>query len=970
MAEFDPENPGNPPSFLSYSQDILPKKPVGAAPAKQYAADTKATALAGVAVSGVAALDDFFAFRAEKETDKAARAVRDEALGIPDDLNKGFDSVGKLHKSYVNGQMSERQYYAKLQTTAQGLRNRWPGYKDVVDRTLSGIVGFDPANRIIQENYAAAAKAQGSVEAERKDYLNMVERATFAGYLDEGEAQYFVDRYNAGDPLPTSDLLKKVSKKTASKFKLEYIQAQIATAKANDENTARKEDRAAEVHFQQRFDSTMAPLEEEARRIVTSITSNGSREFSISDEQLQQGTAVALKAKAEIPNLVAQIAREYPDMTSEQRVKLIKEAEARVDTTLKLFSDGDINTLNAQKNLSDAMLASSGLDAIAKYPELRALSVIGNTAGPQAQQDAYAKNEELFNKTTSAVHNLILNKTMRDPPKKGESLTTATREMSEVLEDNGESPESVSQLALNLRDITTNGDAHLEGRIRAAEWLFGENNQEFLTTFANKDSKDPLINTDSQRQKLFAELAGGEMSATMIEIGKTRPDLLQNYNNWRDNSANALYRSDLNLLKGVNVDWKFKDLVFDDKTNKLKLVDREGVSPKQGDFPLSTPLQTFADTWEALGPGSDEVKHSIYRVNSVLTTLGQSWKAQGLDVNEESKKFLLNSAVTITPPATKPPTGLENSLFVLQNAIINSVGASSSSAPSEESPFKGMMRLGGPATPDLSNAYDNFKAVLDMEEISKALESVSPEAKASVARARDSLSKLKGTINESVVSTDTLTAEDRAIRNENPEFVGSQEQDVLLGQSVENPEEMSGIQEVGTGTSPEAPQLREIFDAISTIPWLQDAIEAGDIPDATLAAILTVIPGGKLLGKEGSRAAVKLIKGTQHYREAVQQAGADLAKLRLDKSSLEFKLSELPAGPSYQRAQLEQKISKLDENITTADTTYTKLFDEMVAEARASRSPSSRLRTTDELAAKLEKAKKELDESYRKKPSE
>lgn len=108
----------------------------------------------------------------------------------PGELNHLGPQVERLNQANAAGKLSNRYYYARLESLVRSFRARYPGFRDYIDQKVSEITGVTPANAlrasILQEFEEAQRKGESEVskrlnlQKELGQYVDPVTEAKFA----------------------------------------------------------------------------------------------------------------------------------------------------------------------------------------------------------------------------------------------------------------------------------------------------------------------------------------------------------------------------------------------------------------------------------------------------------------------------------------------------------------------------------------------------------------------------------------------------------------------------------------------------------------------------------------------------------------------------------------------------------------------------------------------------------------------
>ena len=137
-----------------------------------------------------------------------------DTQAIPEDVESIGETVGSLANAKAAGKISPTLYYARLDSVASSIRNRYPGYREYIDHKISQVSGVDPANAYIKSLMNDINRAQSaSAGAANK------EESFIKSHLDtDGIVQMWQAR-KAGK-ITMDDIYQRVSEQKVYKEKL------------------------------------------------------------------------------------------------------------------------------------------------------------------------------------------------------------------------------------------------------------------------------------------------------------------------------------------------------------------------------------------------------------------------------------------------------------------------------------------------------------------------------------------------------------------------------------------------------------------------------------------------------------------------------------------------------------------------------------------------------------------------------
>lgn len=95
-----------------------------------------------------------------------------EDPNVPTDVKSVKNAASSLVNARDNGHVSPTYYYMRLDSLAQNLRSRYPGYRDYIDKAISEVTGVKPANALVQSLMQDLNAASSNKHEELNKTLN------------------------------------------------------------------------------------------------------------------------------------------------------------------------------------------------------------------------------------------------------------------------------------------------------------------------------------------------------------------------------------------------------------------------------------------------------------------------------------------------------------------------------------------------------------------------------------------------------------------------------------------------------------------------------------------------------------------------------------------------------------------------------------------------------------------------------
>lgn len=182
-----------------------------------------------------------------------APAALDRSLKYVESVKNGFEA-GKVNDTY---------YKARLTAIAKDMRSQYPGYRDYIDKKISSITGFDPANQQIVDlladiNTMAGKKAEDKVKdlfwkrIDDEDIKNVPGNTNIAAKVSRGE-------------MTTEEGLRWIEEKTKPIYDLKVLERDAKTVNTRDGMAKTKVDRYFSKYISNDVANTINFLDEEGK---------------------------------------------------------------------------------------------------------------------------------------------------------------------------------------------------------------------------------------------------------------------------------------------------------------------------------------------------------------------------------------------------------------------------------------------------------------------------------------------------------------------------------------------------------------------------------------------------------------------------------------------------------------------------------------------------------------------------------
>lgn len=563
---------------------------------------------------GVEAVDSAFksAIRTEAtasidlERDKLINARLPDAptpssTDVPPEVKKQLERLAQAKEAARAGLMNDSYRDILYDSVSRDLRYKYAGYRDYIDDTISKLTGFNPANRLLDDLRAEAAKGATS---EEKAYDAYVKQA-----ISHGIDIPNLVRQNNGRPLPLDHIQSLVANNISAKASREQAQAELTYRKGSREETVQ----IGIVQAKEMLDQNDSRSRSTAlkglgmtpaflQQLALDYQANPSLLTPEAESKLRNAVGSYLQA-AEVedrkflstPTQSGKSLQTSYGFDNQHIESLVTQKKAEREAFFKPLLDKEfgvfqsqLRTLEASKLSLDAKLLSE--DNTAVFASVR--RQLGDTVA----------NTVLAQDTTS------LSGVMKDIDKTvaqtsaAKILTQQARSLAQVDAQNRQNlsvgKASVSQGAVTewtankLVEVAVNPKLDVLSRNNAIEGLFHRDNIGFIANVAVKDAKGNVDATASsaKRIELYSKLTTAEVREAVKVISQSNPQVLESYQNFAINTGITLGKQTLDDIK-VNISGRdaFAQINFNEKTLTFSASPRELTPEGQKKLELVSP---------------------------------------------------------------------------------------------------------------------------------------------------------------------------------------------------------------------------------------------------------------------------------------------------------------------------------------------------------------------------------------------
>lgn len=551
--------------------------------------------------------------------------------------NRIASDLKRAQAAYDQGKFSYSRYYAELENIMKGVKSRYPGYSDIIDKQVESITGVTPANALakarMSEFNQLQAQATEKLDAKEKFILNNADELTPAQRSDLNSGKMSVD-----------EAVKNIWDRQGEVKDVQRTIHNLSMKKAENDLTSQEAEKGAGdvtygIHRMAMED--VSTLANKAKEDIEKGTYDPSR-YGLLLEQ----TKLSFQQKA-TQAIEQGVGNSLP---FEKKQKLINDAVSNFDNIAKVFTSKDSGMLDYLKTDIEAM-KNKDLRTILNDPQagipLRSIQAAQAAAGPQVagllvdkmnkvgslgasiegaltRSATPAQREDAISKklTMDQTVNMGLgNLEKANPLKHIEDLKSLGKD----------SPFAITRSLGMWRDSLTNPQYGEAWNRNSASTIFGKDNQEFLS----KAFKDPY-----SRSVAYGILTSPEVTVAMQKLKGTQE--YENYKEWAYNGYIQVLKDSTHRLSAV-VNRPYLDLKFNEENGHFDLVPSKLGLEAASKYGASNAVQASVILEKLLGKGISE---DVRRLNSSTDNISKILEGDKYRTPEQLKNLVHSLAVS------------------------------------------------------------------------------------------------------------------------------------------------------------------------------------------------------------------------------------------------------------------------------------------------------------------------------------
>lgn len=532
---------------------------------------------------------------------------------LPAELQRAGTSLERLQAAVASGSLRESHYYARLDAMTRQLRARYPGYRDEVDAMVSKVTGVQTANALRRTMWNEW-QASGSAKQDSREKL--IEKMASDGTLPAGyqnmDYPTLLERHAGinADRAITQDEKAKLEL-DATRGTSNQRQASQVAASEGSRIIGNILESGIDVASGGRGAIGLIQDLQNKQAKGQTLTPDESAQLSASIAQLQMRVETEADAYLNKPfdsdptkNMLSVMGPDEARKWKEGLVAQVKQFERYV-------TDDKIGLLAANANLNKYRRDSNIVEITKKYPVYAVMEAVRQIGGEVAVNQMLSQVDNgMLKEQVMAVRDMVaIGLSSGHVP----SLQKGLQDMKEAGVTEGKAYSQVIDLAVKgLSDP----NAPQQMKENYAKALFGPENNGLLAGIEQKD-----------RLAVFSKLVNPESVKALQELGKTNPELWNDYATWVSDKFTGLFRHEAQSLQSYVEDANSRvNISFDPSKSQFVATPqpvRQGTNPQQTRL-----LQADAQR------RNEAALQAVGRMNLAIRSLTPVMEADGADVNE------------------------------------------------------------------------------------------------------------------------------------------------------------------------------------------------------------------------------------------------------------------------------------------------------------------------------------------------
>lgn len=580
---------------------------------------------------------------------------------VPGDIDRQVNYLTNIKNGMESGKVNDTYYKARLSAIAKDLRATYPGYRDYIDRKISSVVGFDPANSLVSDlladiNTIAAGSSKGEIGKQVStgiinDYRNVVNDHD-ADPDTRGQASRELSLFINGQMTP-EQAYDSLSRLRASRYEGADIARQAKMAKDGSEIQTLKVGQNFDFIANRKVQNLFTTIKQTTGMYTPEQIDAKMRVWRSGKEQPKPEEITAMvhsleQAERDITKTLWDEANTTPYANGRTAMDVLGSAEVnkRIDaqlTQVRAFksqlregkltmagitaqrvndlADTQVQNILSRPEIRDPMVRMMGLERFTGDKSPFTAKIAEQTV---AQQFLGPVREYLLATTESAAVNTI------HPNPAGPITLTDTVQGAKAAKV--PVPTTANEA---LKNITYIVDSGIDPKIKQGfvEYFYSPKNLGILNQF-EKSQVDEQGREKPGRNSIFRSLTSPAVINEAYSVTRDRPELWGQVKNWATQSFNEMVGTDMRDLGQVQLPVG-AGLVYEDKNHSFKVLykGKDITLSPTGAYQTLTSRDAEGNVQSFNSSSLDTARRAVNRVNMWLSNMSNIAKKDGEDVN-------------------------------------------------------------------------------------------------------------------------------------------------------------------------------------------------------------------------------------------------------------------------------------------------------------------------------------------------
>ena len=539
------------------------------------------------------------------------------------DIGQTVNSLSSVQRSYNQGRVSQSFYWMNVLSGVKQLKTKYPQYADQIDEMVKRKLGVAPAKEYIKSVFKEQDDAIKQERKERQDVENLIQK-----YAHPEEVDNLLKA--SQDPQQREFIKVEMMRRAARSSDIERRAAELELSLKQGRVDERRAEQLADVMvgdtMKRFYNMGFAQLSGGALPDYNNINewiNDILKDKRVSPEEAAQIRQVLPRFRSTYSQMLTQqFYQPLPgkDITLAQLLGPEK-TKKMIDSALQTFdsliaqplTNGDYGALGYNAKMLEDIQNSDTLKVMSTNEMARKLSVAKNIIGEKGMQTLLGTSgvdAKKFFDSISKTELDVLKMDAVSKPEKG--LIGHVKDFRMTNEK--DKPQAIRSFVKDTVNTFTSPETDNKARAVLSELLYGEGNQNMLSSIAQKD-----------RIQVFKRMVNDEALRSVQQTAKEKPEVLRKYSHWVQSNFINLFKQEMdNVREFVNLkgegDKPVGGLAFDPKTGTFSI---------QWSDPANVGENvTFVESWRA-----KDAAESVARLNEMLPHVRKALEAAGEDPN-------------------------------------------------------------------------------------------------------------------------------------------------------------------------------------------------------------------------------------------------------------------------------------------------------------------------------------------------